>query len=76
MTEEKKDRTELEREHTAKPEANPGDRSHDPEPHHTLNNPVSDNPDETSPDDPYAPDGSDEAPEVPDDSPKPPEEGG
>ncbi len=71
-----KDRTELEREHSRRPEANPGNISEDPEPHHTLSNPVTDEPDETSPDDPYAPEGSDQEPDTPDDSPEPPEEGG
>jgi hypothetical protein len=32
---------ELER-HSRDPKANPGNRSEDPEPHHTLNNPASD----------------------------------
>ena len=53
--EEKKDRTELEREHSRDPDANPGNRSEDPEPHHTLNNPAKD-PDPTDPSDPYDPD--------------------
>jgi hypothetical protein len=47
-----KDRTELEREHSRKPEANPGNISEDPEPHHALNNPVGE-PDETEWPDPY-----------------------
>jgi hypothetical protein len=34
------------------PGRDPGDRSHDPEPHHALNNPV-DEPDETEWPDPY-----------------------
>jgi len=46
------DRTELERRHSRDPKANPGNRSEDPEPHHTLNNPASD-PDPTEFPDPY-----------------------
>jgi hypothetical protein len=54
MTEEEKglDRTELERKHSRKPEANPGNISEDPEPHHALSNPVGD-PDPTEYPDPY-----------------------
>jgi hypothetical protein len=52
MAEEKRDRSELEREHTRDEEANPEDRSHDPEPHHALNNPAEDA-DETEWPDPY-----------------------
>jgi hypothetical protein len=48
----KKDRTELEREHSRDPEANPGNISEDEEPHHALNNPATD-PDETEWPDPY-----------------------
>jgi hypothetical protein len=68
MAEEKKDRTELEREHSRKPEANPGNISEDPEPHHTLSNPARD-PDETEWPDPYEKreDPRDDAP-----APKPP----
>jgi len=47
-----KDRTELEREHSRKPDANPGNISEDPESHHTLSNPI-DDPDETEWPDPY-----------------------
>jgi hypothetical protein len=46
------DRTELERRHSRDPDANPGNREDDPEPHHTLNNPASD-PDPTEFPDPY-----------------------
>jgi hypothetical protein len=46
------DRTELEREHSRDPKANPGNRSEDPEPHHMLNNPATD-PDPTEHPDPY-----------------------
>ncbi len=49
---EKLDRTELEREHSRRPEANPGNISEDAEPHHVLNNPVGE-PDETEWPDPY-----------------------
>jgi hypothetical protein len=52
MAEEKLDRTELERKHSRDPKANPGNRSQDKEPHHSLNNPVED-PDETEWPDPY-----------------------
>ena len=48
----KTDRTDLEREHSRDPEANPGNRSEDPEPHHTLNQPASE-PDPTEFPDPY-----------------------
>jgi hypothetical protein len=48
----KRNRTELEQEHSKDPEANPGNRSDDPEPHHALSNPASD-PDETEWPDPY-----------------------
>jgi len=48
----KRDRTELEREHSRRTQANPGNISEDPEPHHTLSNPVED-PDETEWPDPY-----------------------
>jgi hypothetical protein len=47
-----KDRTELEREHSRDPDANPGNISEDEEPHHALNNPIAD-PDETEWPDPY-----------------------
>ena len=47
-----KDRTELEREHSRRPEANPGNISEDPDPLHTLNNPVKE-PDPTEYPDPY-----------------------
>ena len=50
--EKKRDRTELEREHSRDPKANPGNISEDAEPHHTLNNPVGE-PDETEWPDPY-----------------------
>ena len=40
------DRSRLEERESAKESANPGDRSHDPEPHHALNNPA-DDPDDT-----------------------------
>jgi hypothetical protein len=46
------DRTELERQHSRRKNANPGNRSEDPEPHHALSNPASD-PDETEFPDPY-----------------------
>jgi hypothetical protein len=46
------DRVELERRHSRDPDANPGNRSEDPEPHHALNNPASD-PDPTEYPDPY-----------------------
>jgi hypothetical protein len=64
------DRTELEREHSKNPEANPGNISDDPEPHHTLNNPASD-PDRTEHPDPYErrPDPRD--PEREEDAPRP-----
>jgi hypothetical protein len=48
----KRDRTELEREHSRRKQANPGNISEDAEPHHTLNNPV-ESPDETEWPDPY-----------------------
>jgi hypothetical protein len=48
----KGDRTNLEREHSRRKRANPGNISEDPEPHHTLSNPV-ENPDETEWPDPY-----------------------
>ncbi|HWM55733.1 MAG TPA: hypothetical protein VNO20_10135 [Solirubrobacterales bacterium] len=65
---EKLNRTELEKRHTEDPDANPGDLSHDREPHHALNNPVG-APDETEWPDPYEkrPDPRDNAP-----APKPP----
>jgi hypothetical protein len=47
-----KDRTELEREHSRRADANPGNHSEDAEPHHMLNNPVGD-PDPTEFPDPY-----------------------
>ena len=50
--ERKRDRTELEREHSRDPKANPGNISEDDEPHHALNNPAKD-PDETEWPDPY-----------------------
>jgi hypothetical protein len=46
------DRTELEKRHSRDPKANPGNRSEDREPHHTLNSRVSD-PDPTEFPDPY-----------------------
>ena len=53
MSEERKrDRTELEREHSRDRDANPGNISEDDDPHHTLNNPVGD-PDETEWPDPF-----------------------
>ena len=51
-SEDQKNRTELEREHSRDPSANPGNRSGDPEPHHTLNNPANE-PDPTEYPDPY-----------------------
>jgi hypothetical protein len=50
--EQAEDRTELERRHSRDPKANPGNRSQDREPHHTLSNPASD-PDPTEFPDPY-----------------------
>jgi hypothetical protein len=47
-----RDRTELEKRHSRHPKANPGNRSADPEPHHSLNNPATD-PDPTEFPDPY-----------------------
>jgi len=77
---EDKDRTELEREHSRKPEANPGNRSEDPEAHHTLNNPVAD-PDPTEFPDPYdkredprGPDADEDAPRSPSTSEPHPED--
>jgi hypothetical protein len=74
------DRTELERRHSRDRKANPGNRSEDPEPHHTLNNPASD-PDPTEFPDPYDrrrdprdPDREEDAPRAPSTSdPHPPD---
>jgi hypothetical protein len=48
----REDRSDLERRHSGDPDANPGNISGDPEPHHTLNNPAGD-PDPTEWPDPY-----------------------
>jgi hypothetical protein len=48
----KGDRTDLEREHSRRKQANPGNISEDPAPHHTLSNPAEE-PDETEWPDPY-----------------------
>jgi hypothetical protein len=52
MDRSQEDRTELEKRHSRDPDANPGNRENDPEPHHMLNNPASD-PDPTEFPDPY-----------------------
>jgi hypothetical protein len=66
--ERKRDRTELEREHSRDPDANPGNISEDVEPHHALNNPVTD-PDETEWPDPYERREDPRDPPDPDDEP-------
>ncbi len=73
---ERRDRTELEREHSRDPRANPGNRAEDGEPHHSLSNPAED-PDQTEWPDPYEkredPRGSEPAPAPPSTSePHPP----
>jgi hypothetical protein len=74
------DRTQLEREHSKDPNANPGNISEDREPHHTLNSPAED-PDPTEFPDPYdrrddprAPDRDEAAPRSPSTSDPHPED--
>jgi hypothetical protein len=80
MARSKADRTELERRHSRDPNANPGNREGDPEPHHALNNPASD-PDPTEFPDPYDkredprdPEREEDAPRAPSTSDPPPED--
>jgi hypothetical protein len=51
-SQDRNDRTELERRHSRRRESNPGNRTEDREPHHALNNPVAE-PDPTEFPDPY-----------------------